>query len=288
MSGKVSAESYRYCLNPNADKGQSAYTVVGGLRGHIVAKKETLLDIARNYGLGYNEISLFYPEIDPWIPKEGQSLDIPTLWILPSTVYEEVVINIPEMRLYRFSKKMSMVKTYPIGIGREGFETPIRVAHVVERERNPAWTVPPSAWSEYGKIVVPPGPQNPLGDYWVGLSAEHIGIHGTNRPWGVGRTVSRGCIRLYPEHIRYFFNEVSQGTKVEIIYEPVKFGLRGDIVFAEVHPDIYNKIPDIYQHARVILSQKGLLGHVDLGLVDQCLKKQNGVPVIVGQIREGW
>jgi L,D-transpeptidase ErfK/SrfK len=185
IPGSTSAAAYSYRLRPLQNQVQSIISVVGFMQYHTVRENETLLDIARGYGLGFNEIELLHPKIDPWIPQKGEILSIPTQWVLPSTKYEQIVINIPEMRLYRFSKEFGMVKTYPIGIGREGFETPPGMYRVASRKQNPAWTVPPSAWAQYGRIVVPPGPENPLGDFWVGLSANNIGIHGTNRPWGV-------------------------------------------------------------------------------------------------------
>lgn len=283
----VAAGSFPYRLETEKDKGNGVLTVVGFFQHHTIKQKETLLDVARDYGLGYNEISLEYPEIDPWIPKADQTLVIPTCWVLPSTKKEEVVINIPEMRLYRFYNKIGMVKTYPIGIGREGFETPVGISRVIARETDPTWTVPPSAIESYGKIVVPAGPNNPLGRYWVGLSADHIGIHGTNNPWGVGRQVSRGCIRLYPEHIELFYNEVTEGTTVEIVYEPVKIGIRDDVVYMEVHPDIYKRIPDLVAFTEDLFRQKGLWEKVDVQRVYECLKKQTGVPVEVGHYLRG-
>jgi len=287
LCGPVSAASFHYSFAAGpADMG-SEHSVIGFFQYHNVAYKETLLDVARNYGLGYNEIALYYPEIDPWVPKTDTRLTIPTRWVLPPTQYEEVVINIPEMRIYFFMKKIGMVKTYPIGLGREGFETPVGACRVVERQTKPTWVPPPSAREQYGSAPVPPGPDNPLGDYWVGLSAEHIGIHGTNRPWGVGREVSRGCIRLYPEHISQFYEEVSVGNRVEIIYEPVKVGIENGLIYLEVHPDIYGQIPDLFQHAETLIKQKGLWEHVEQDEVVRCVEEKNGVPFPVGSVVKG-
>ncbi len=287
VHGSVSAESYRYSLSQADGPIGSELSVVGFFQYHFIEDKETLLDIARNYGLGFNAIQQFYPGMDPWAPGVGVQLCIPTQWILPPTRHEEVVINIPEMRLYRFFKKISMVKTYPIGIGREGFETPVTVCRVADLKANPAWTVPPSAWETYGRIVVPPGPENPLGDFWIGLTAEHIGIHGTNFPWGVGRLVSRGCMRMYPEQVSQFFKEVNPGTIVEIIYEPVKIGIANGLVFLEVHPDIYNRIPDIKAYTEALIRSRGLWDKVEWDKVDRCLLQKKGAPEVVGVIEKG-
>lgn len=287
VQGTAGAESYPYRLSHDGGLPDFELSVFGFQQYHVIQGKETLLDVARNYGLGFNEIELCHPDIDPWIPGDGTRLAVPTQWILPPTRHEEVVINIPEMRLYRFFKKISMVKTYPIGIGREGFETPLTVARVVNLKENPAWTVPPSAWDTYGKIVVAPGPDNPLGDYWIGLSEKHIGIHGTNYPWGVGRLVSRGCIRMYPEHVSLFFKEVKPGTTVEIIYEPVKIGISDGLIFLEVHPDLYCRIPDMRAHTEALITQKGLRDRVDWTKVYQCVQSQHGAPEVIGSIGKG-
>lgn len=279
---RLPAHHPREAVSPEAE-----LSVVGFHQTHAIADRETLLDVARSYGLGFNEIALSHPDLDPWVPGSGIRLDIPTRWVLPPTRHEEVVVNIPEMRIYRFFKKISMVKTYPIGIGRDGFETPTTTARVVDLQEKPAWTVPPSAWETYGKIIVPPGPDNPLGDYWIGLSEAHIGIHGTNFPWGVGRTVSRGCIRMYPEHAARFYREVQPGTTVEIIYEPVKIGLADGFIFLEVHPDIYHRIPDLKKHTEDLIIRKGFGERVDWTRVSQQVQEQTGVPQVIGNIGKG-
>lgn len=281
ICGSAGAASYQYHLDHPCGL-DSELTVIGLRQSHIIKDKETLLDISRAYGLGFNEIELLYPDLDPWVPGSGKQLQIPTQWVLPPTRYEDVVINIPEMRLYRFFKKISMVKTYAIGIGREGYETPVIVCRVSDLKTNPSWIVPQSAWETYGKKVVPPGPDNPLGDFWIGLSAQRLGIHGTNFPWGVGRRISRGCIRMYPEEVSMFFKEVVPGTIVELVYEPVKIGFASGRIFLEVHPDIYSRIPDLYRHTQEVIRQKGLWDYVEWDKVAQCLLDKKGVPEVVG------
>ncbi len=287
ICGSATAASFQYTFTPGPAAMETERSVIGFFQYHTVGYKETLLDVARDYGLGYNEIALYYPDVDPWVPKTDTRLTIPSRWVLPTTRHEEVVINIPEMRLYLFMKKIGMVKTYPLGLGREGFETPVGSYRVVTQQTNPIWMPPPSAWEEYGKTPVPPGPDNPLGDYWVGLSAKHIGIHGTNRPWGVGRLVSRGCLRMYPEHISQFYKEVSIGAHVEVIYEPVKVGIENGLIYLEIHPDIYERIPDILHHTEALIKQKGLWEHVQQDEVIRAVKEKNGVPFPVGSVTKG-
>ncbi len=277
----ISAAAYPYQIHGNANGETELMPVVGFIDSHRVQEGQTLLEIARQHGLGYNEIVLYHPEIDPWMPEEGRKIGIPGKWVLPPTKHQEVVINIPEMRLYRFFQDVNMVRTYPIGIGRAGFDTPVKETRVVQRVEDPSWTVPPDAIERYGTGVLPPGPDNPLGDYWVGLSESQLGIHGTNVPWGIGRKVSRGCIRLYPEHIERFYQETEIGTRVEIIYEPVKIGVRGELIFLEVHPDIYGRISDMEAHAWEIIEEKGLKDRVDPQKVSRGLEEKRGVPVPV-------
>ena len=277
------AAAYHYTMPVAGSDGKNPMPVIGFIDTHRVEEGQTIHNIARMYGLGYNQMVLYHPDIDPWIPEAGKTIDIPSKWILPPTRREEVVINIPEMRLYRFFKDHEMVKTYPIGIGREGANTPIGEASVSDRIKQPSWTVPVSAQEEHGRKVVPPGPDNPLGNYWVGLSVRHIGIHGTNFPWGVGRRVSHGCIRLYPEHIEQLYRETRPGTRVEIIYEPVKVGMRGNIIFLEVHPDVYERMDDMEAHAWSLLQEMGLNGAVDPEAVSRVVAEQKGAPAPVNK-----
>ena len=266
----------------NADK-----TVVGGFRSHTVAPKETLLDIARDFGLGFNEIRLLYPEMDCWIPPPGRRLNIPTQWVLPPTQHHGLVINLPELRLYHFIPKYRMVTTYPVGIGVIGWETPVATGRVIHREEDPTWVIPEALRGKYGIASIPPGAKNPLGKYWIGLSLDGYGIHGTNFPWGVGRLVSHGCIRLYPEHISLLFKEVDVSTPVEIIYEPLKIGFHKNSIYMEVHPDIYRRIPDMSAYAKQRLKDLGLWNYVSAEDVKRILKKRNGIPVCVGYLKKG-
>jgi L,D-transpeptidase ErfK/SrfK len=140
--------------------------------------------------------------LDPWVPPEGLELTIPTFWILPEGNWNGILINIPERRLYFFFKKISMVKTFPIGIGVTENFTPTGRFYIRDKRVSPTWHIPISLREKYeGRKSIPPGPDNPLGSHWMGLSIKGYGIHGTNFPWAVGRLVSHGCIRLYPEDI---------------------------------------------------------------------------------------
>jgi L,D-transpeptidase ErfK/SrfK len=259
-------------------------TVVGTPSWYKIGTKETLLDIARKHGLGYNEVDLLFPRMDAWIPPSGKKISIPTFWVLPPTQHQQLVINLPELRLYFFDKASSTVQTYPIGIGDEGWETPLGTFFVNDKRANPTWYIPASLQAKYGMAQMPPGPENPLGDYVMKFSAGPYGVHGTAMPWGVGRLVSHGCIRCYPEHIKVLFPQVPVGTKLEIIYEPIKFGQKNGQVFVEAHPDVYRRIPDYNQYALNKLAQHPLAKYIDQKKLLMAAKLQNGVPTNVSRL----
>ena len=260
-----------------------AHTVIGEFRDYVITEEDTLLDIARNFNLGYLELILLYPNIDPWLPPTGEKITIPTSWILPVVDKKGIVINIPELRLYLFLNDIKMVKTYPIGLGVLDSPTPFGRFTIVEKTKNPTWNIPLSLQEKYGRKAIPPGPDNPLGEYRLRLSNHDYGIHGTNAPWGIGRLVSHGCIRLYPEDIEELFSVVDVGTPVEIINEPIKIGFKDGRIFVEVHPDLYNEISDPLLHTAKKLFTYRIWEKVDLDLLVQALEEHQGVPIDITQ-----
>lgn len=255
-------------------------TVIGSMQYHVIRNKETLLDVARRYGLGINEIQLLYASMDPWVPPEGLKIMIPAMWVLPPMRYGGIVLNIPEFRLYFFKPSEGTVQTYPVGIGDEGWETPVGVYRIQSKRENPTWYIPPSLQEKYGATTMPPGPDNPLGKYMMKF-APMYGIHGTHMPWGVGRLVSHGCIRTYPEHIAVLYPQVNIGTPVEIVYEPVKLGMMDGRVYVEVHPDVYKKIKDFVDYGLKYLDASPLREKVDRSRYVTALTLQNGMPTDV-------
>jgi len=272
------AYPYRF-PDPKLGFDPQANTVIGVPGEYVTRKKDTLLDVARDNDLGFNEMGDLYPEVDPWIPPEGTRLIIPTQWILPTTAKFGIVINIAEMRLFYFIKSIGLVRTYPIGIGDEGWFSPLGSFHVAQKRKHPAWYIPQSLQEKYQMKVMPPGPENPLGDYWLGLSIAGYGIHGTNFPWAIGRLVTHGCIRLYPEDIEKLFSLISLKTPVEMIYEPVKIGFRQGRIFSEVHPDIYGKVSDLVEYGLAKVRGKRWEDRVDLDLFSLSLREAKGLPV---------
>lgn len=218
--------------------------VVGEVLTVQARYEDTLLDIARNHDLGYREIAAANPDVDPWLPGEGTPVTLPTHFILPPGPREGIIINLAELRLYYFPPGTDQVITHPLGIGREGWTTPTGLMKVIQKTPNPSWRVPESIRAEHAAKgdplpeVVPPGPNNPLGEFAMRLSNPQYLIHGTNQPWGVGMRVSHGCIRLYPEDIKTLFPQVAENTPVRIINEPYKAGWLGETLYIEAHPPL--------------------------------------------------
>lgn len=216
----------------------AAGDLVGEIRRYEIGVKDTFVEIARRFDVGYVELVAANPGVDPWVPDDAGSIVLPTAHVLPNAPREGVVINLAELRLYYFPADGAPPRSHPIGIGQEGWETPLGRTTVLRKQANPSWFPPASIRKERPELpaVVPPGPNNPLGQYALYLGWPAYLVHGTNRPYGVGRRVSHGCIRLYPEDIERLFAEISVGTPVTVVDQPVKAGWSDGELYLEVHP----------------------------------------------------
>ncbi len=256
-----------------------AVTLVGAIQHYRIKKGDDLLELARHYGLGYSELGVLYRNWDPFLPPVGAEITIPTLWIVPNNHGNQIIVNTGEMRLYYFVNNNTQVYTFPIGMGVLDFRTPQGKFRVIEKKVHPAWHIPKALQKKYEMAVMPPGPDNPLGDYKLTLSWGDYGIHGTAMPLGVGRLVSHGCTRMYPEHIKKLFPMVPVGTSVEYIYEPAKIGFRQGRIYLSVHEDVYFKIQSMILHVLNMLEQRGLADQVNMRKVMQAVEEQNDLPI---------
>ena len=237
-------------------------SVVGAPQVVFARDEDTLSDLAREYGLGYDEIIAANPGVDPWLPGKGTPIVLPTQYVLPDVERRGVVLNIASKRLFYFPEpaegELQQVLTYPIGIGRVGWETPLGDTTVISKAKDPHWWVPASVRREHAEMgdplpsVVPPGPDNPLGHRVLKLDMPGYLIHGTNAPYGVGMRVSHGCVRLYPENIEHLYELVAHddvwfftmellyelvaiGEPVTILNEPYLFGRADGALYFEAH-----------------------------------------------------
>jgi L,D-transpeptidase ErfK/SrfK len=222
--------------------------VVGGLQYVVARDEDTLPDFARRYGLGHDEIVAANPGVDPWLPGAGTRVLLPTKFVLPDAPREGIVLNLATLRLFYYppaeDSAPQVVVTHPVGIGREGWRTPVGRMRITQKTENPAWRPPASVRREHAKqgdplpAVVPAGPDNPLGAHAMRLSRPSYLLHGTNKPYGVGMRVSHGCIRLYPEDIARLFTEVPVGTRVRIVNQPYLAGWKDGELHLEAHPPL--------------------------------------------------
>ena len=240
-------------------------TIVGEPQIVFTGPGDTFSDLAREYGLGYDELVAANPGIDPWLPGEETPILLPTQYVLPDVPYQGVVLNVASKRLFYFPEVAPgdpvQVMTYPVGIGRVGWETPLGEAKVVAKAVDPTWYVPWSVRQEHAEAgdplpsVVPPGPDNPLGRHVLKLDMPGYLIHGTNKPYGVGMRVSHGCVRLYPENIELLYSMVAIGESVRIVNEPYLVGRMNGELYLESHPPLEEDAVDPQERLETVLAK---------------------------------
>jgi L,D-transpeptidase ErfK/SrfK len=214
---------------------------------HVKARQsDTLSDLARTHGAGYEEIVMANRAVDPWLPGEGTKVLIPDRHVLPNAPRQGIVMNVAELRLYYFPPTRAgeprTVVTYPVSVGRVDWRTPLGTTKVVRKQLDPTWTPPASIKREHaleGDIlpdVIAAGDDNPLGRHALYLGVQGYLIHGTNKPYGIGMRVTHGCVRLYPEDIELLFQQVPVGTPVHLVDQPYKAGWSDGALYLEAHP----------------------------------------------------
>ena len=266
---------------------------VGQTRTLALKHEDTLTYVARDYNLGYLELLAANPRVDPWIPGEGTSVTLPLMHILPDAPREGIVINLAEMRLYAFIDKDLKPVTFPLGVGREGLETPQGQTSIVRKINNPIWYPTKRMREEDPDLprAVGPGIQNPLGTHALYLGWPQYLIHGTNRPFGIGRRVSSGCIRMYPEAIKQLYTLIDVDTPVKVVDQPIKAGWVGDEFYIEAHTNMDQSIeleadghftPVTITEAEkdFIKSAAGVYAdQIDWSRVEDIVRLRTGVPI---------
>jgi len=266
--------------------------VVGETFKYQTRYEDTFSDIGRFYDIGFREMEDANPKVDPWLPGDGTEIVIPQQYILPSGPRTGIVINLAELRLYYFPTDRDEVVTHPLGIGREGWSTPVGTTSIIGKKKDPTWTVPESILKEHAEDgrplpkVVPPGPDNPLGGYAMYLGIKGYLMHGTNKPYGVGMRVSHGCIRLYPEDIEQLFKKIPIGTPVRIINQPYKAGWYNGELYVEAHHPLTEQVKQIgYNYTGLVSEVLSKLGDdprkPDWSKLQEYSKSLTGIPMPV-------
>lgn len=273
--------------------------LVGAIQTTHSTQEDTLVDVARRFDLGYEEIIMANPSVDAWIPGEGTQVVLPSLYLLPLASREGIIVNIAEMRLYYFPKTKKgeppVVEIYPISVGRGDWSTPLITTKVTKKVVDPAWYPPKSIRDEHAAdgdmlpTVVAAGDGNPLGKYALYLSTSSYLIHGTNKEYGIGMQVTHGCMRLYPEDIEQLYKKVPIGTRVQIINQPYKVAWHDGNLYVEVHPWLEGTPEKQIQENSTLLEEliiealsENPTYPLDWQKVALLKEKPNGIPTVVG------
>ena len=287
------AYANRYVLSSKGD------TVLGEIKTVVADEEDTLLDIGRRHGFGYQDMKLVNPNVDTWLPGEGKKITLPGKFILPVAPREGIVLNVPEMRLYYYlpkeKGKPQEVITHPLGVGREGWNTPYMKTYIAEKKKNPDWYPPESIRKEHEEAgdplpkIVKSGPDNPLGYFAMRLGRPDYLIHGTNKPYGLGMRVSHGCIRLYPEDIESLFSQVSLKTSVNIINQPYKIGVKENVIYLEAHPFLVEDTEKFENNltsvvALIVEVSKDKHYELDWATAYNAINNPTGLPIAIGML----
>jgi L,D-transpeptidase ErfK/SrfK len=266
--------------------------IVGQVQVIKAKYEDTFADLGKVHDLGYAEMLAANPNVDAWLPGEGSDIVLPTRFILPAGPREGIVINLAEYRMYYFPKGRNVVYTYPLGIGREGWGSPVTNTVITGKVPNPGWTPPKSILAEHAAegdplpAYVPPGPNNPLGPFKFTLGTAGYLIHGSNKKFGIGMRVSHGCFRMLNNNVLELGAMAPVGTKLRIINEPYKFGISAGKVYLEAHTPLDDHgVPSLVdKHTAVInalLKREDLVNNLrlDWDVVREVVAGEDGMPV---------
>ena len=276
-----------FVLPPHGD------SVVGHVQWTQALPGDTFSKIGRRYDMGYFELVEANPTIDPIHVAPGTIIVIPSRFILPAGPRQGIVINLAELRIYYYPPHRHIVITYPVGIGRDGWDTPLGPSWIAQKVSNPTWFVPESIRKDRAKdgvhlpLKVPPGPDNPLGGYAMRLKQLTFLIHGTNDYEGVGRRSSAGCLRLFPEDIESLYPQVKRKERVYIVDSPYKVGWDKDRLYLEAHVPLQGRSALRLTQQRAAMEKlmavnSGKAANIQWESVDKIALSQNGIPQIIG------
>jgi L,D-transpeptidase ErfK/SrfK len=271
--------------------------VIGRLRLICIEKGDTLPDIAQHFSLGLNGVNATNPGVDTWVPEAGKRIILPMSFILPDALRKGIVINLATMRLFEFSgtDESLSVLTFPVGVGSDDRPSPMGQMRVERKTSRPTWYVPTSIAKAHLKkgdplpASVPPGPQNPLGEFALYLSAPSYLIHGTNKPASVGLRATNGCMRLYADDIKKLYECTPLNTTVNIVNQPFLIGRSNGVVYLEVHGPTEDagiaELHKVYTKLETIEKESGRT--LDWSIVKKVLTESRGIPVPILETKPG-
>ncbi len=269
--------------NPVDSAAGELEVVTGGITTYVVAQGETLTSLAARFGVDPSTIASDNRLAAGQSLEPGRTLLIDNRHIVPAAIEAgEIVVNVPQRML--FYRDEERVFAYPVAVGRPTWQTPQGAFAVTWKDEDPAWHVPASIRAESARkgqelpLVVPPGPRNPLGRFWIGLSLSGIGLHGTPVTSSIYRTATHGCIRLEGHNIEDLFGRVDVGTGGRIIYEPVLIAVSGHEIYLEVHRDVYRRMSmSATQRVRALAARLALADRIDWAVANREVEQQAGI-----------
>ena len=276
-----------------ADRGnQLSSRTTGGAFAHAAALGESVASLGARYGISARAIADANDVKPDRAIAPGTALRLDNRHIVP--VLEAGValaINVPQRMLFLIDGDAAV--GYPVGLGRRDWPTPLGDFTVIGKEENPTWDVPASIQAEMrreGRAVVqkvPPGPANPLGRFWIGLSLGSVGIHGTNAPASIFRHTTHGCIRLHPDDIARLYPLVPVGARGRVVYEPILLAATPEGIFLEVHPDVYGRTRrNALLYVREMAMDAGLGELIDWNEAAAVVRDRHGVARLIGCARQ--
>lgn len=282
-------------LPGRAAAGMPVGDLLGEPRLHVARADDTLPDLAVDEDLGYSELLAANPGIDPWLIPRGTVIVLPSAHLLPKAARRGIVVNLGDQRIYSFGRG-GTVASYPIGIAVEEQDMRLGTTRVERKQERPTWYPPPSVRAESPDLPesVPPGDDNPLGSHALYVDWPRVLIHGTNKPYGVGRRVSHGCIRLYESDIAQLYRDTPVGTPVAFVFEPVKVGWSAGVLYLEIHPTLaqvealedgetIDRDEPAGLRDAVIMAAGAAVDRIDWDAVAQAAARRSGLPVAIAR-----
>ena len=273
-------------LNGQSARPSVGRTLLPDVADYTVASDETFETIGVRLGVDPVVIARRNTK---WVHASlsaGTKLTVDVYRTVPSGLPSGILVNVAQKRLFLIGDDNSTL-AMPVAVGRRDWPTPRGSFRVVRKELNPTWDVPPSIQDEMIRegrppvTRVPPGPQNPLGQYWIGLSLTNIGIHATNAPASIPGFTTHGCIRVGNEDIKLLFERVSVGTPGEVIDERALLTWYRGRFFVEVHPAAYRTQPTTLAVLRAAAEHLGVSARIDWRLVNEVIGRHEGFAIDV-------